>query len=231
MNAGDLVQLKSGGPTMTIRWIEDGEAFCEWFDGKKVVGQPPVRVSILLTNDGSKSVVVTEVVLLRSLYGNKTHDPLANVPEAIEYVSARNSLVETFRRDYSNQIVHLEGTYTSYTRDDPVDLGSDYGKPQLPLTVKPEETKALNVGFRPIALDKNNLNVQVQMLRISLQASDGTASVRICPIVAKAFIMFDGNKWDGVLSSPPLSKQPTHLLPITDGVTLCDLAVSHRIKP
>jgi len=23
---------------MTIRWIEDGEAYCEWFDGKKNLG-------------------------------------------------------------------------------------------------------------------------------------------------------------------------------------------------
>jgi len=36
--AGDVVQLKSGGPKMTIRWIEDDEAYCEWFDGKKKLG-------------------------------------------------------------------------------------------------------------------------------------------------------------------------------------------------
>ncbi len=29
--AGDVVQLASGGPKMTIRWIEDSEAYCEWF--------------------------------------------------------------------------------------------------------------------------------------------------------------------------------------------------------
>jgi uncharacterized protein YodC (DUF2158 family) len=32
LKAGDIVKLKSGGPAMTICWIEDGEAYCEWFD-------------------------------------------------------------------------------------------------------------------------------------------------------------------------------------------------------
>lgn len=34
---GAVVQLKSGGPLMTISWVEDNEAYCEWFDGKKPV--------------------------------------------------------------------------------------------------------------------------------------------------------------------------------------------------
>ena len=39
LNAGDSVQLKSGGPVMTIEWIENNEsggsnAFCKWFDKK-----------------------------------------------------------------------------------------------------------------------------------------------------------------------------------------------------
>lgn len=37
--AGDIVKLKSGGPIMTIAWIEDTEAYCEWFDEKKVEGR------------------------------------------------------------------------------------------------------------------------------------------------------------------------------------------------
>ena len=38
ITVGDVVQLKSGGPTMTVAWIEDHEAYCEWFDLKKNVG-------------------------------------------------------------------------------------------------------------------------------------------------------------------------------------------------
>ncbi|RIA37615.1 uncharacterized protein YodC (DUF2158 family) [Hephaestia caeni] len=37
--AGDVVQLKSGGPTMTVEWVEDSAAYCVWFDGKKQSGE------------------------------------------------------------------------------------------------------------------------------------------------------------------------------------------------
>jgi uncharacterized protein YodC (DUF2158 family) len=36
---GDIVQLKSGGPTMTIKQMPDGlgdEYICQWFGGKKL---------------------------------------------------------------------------------------------------------------------------------------------------------------------------------------------------
>ena len=47
LKAGDVVQLKSGGPIMTITWVGDEygtlNARCEWFDGKKAAtGTYPV---------------------------------------------------------------------------------------------------------------------------------------------------------------------------------------------
>lgn len=34
---GDIVQLKSGGPKMTVKAIDDdGEALCQWFSGSKL---------------------------------------------------------------------------------------------------------------------------------------------------------------------------------------------------
>jgi uncharacterized protein YodC (DUF2158 family) len=36
--SGDVVQLNSGGPKMTISWIEHAEAYCVWFDGSKQLG-------------------------------------------------------------------------------------------------------------------------------------------------------------------------------------------------
>ena len=33
----DVVQLKSGGPKMTVSWCEGEEACCQWFDGPKQV--------------------------------------------------------------------------------------------------------------------------------------------------------------------------------------------------
>ncbi|MGX1693148.1 YodC family protein [Brevundimonas naejangsanensis] len=31
---GSTVQLKSGGPIMTVEWYEHGSANCSWFDDK-----------------------------------------------------------------------------------------------------------------------------------------------------------------------------------------------------
>ena len=37
IKAGDVVMLKSGGPNMTVAWVAEDEALCEWFDSK---GEP-----------------------------------------------------------------------------------------------------------------------------------------------------------------------------------------------
>jgi len=32
IKAGSIVRLKSGGPNMTVRWINaDGDTYCDWF--------------------------------------------------------------------------------------------------------------------------------------------------------------------------------------------------------
>jgi uncharacterized protein YodC (DUF2158 family) len=31
---GDIVGVKSGGPSMTVARVEMGKVFCEWFDGQ-----------------------------------------------------------------------------------------------------------------------------------------------------------------------------------------------------
>lgn len=39
IKAGDTVELKSGGVTMTVEWVEDGSANCVWQDGNKPMNQ------------------------------------------------------------------------------------------------------------------------------------------------------------------------------------------------
>ena len=36
INKGDVVELKSGGPKMTVVGIDDDTIWCEWFDTDKV---------------------------------------------------------------------------------------------------------------------------------------------------------------------------------------------------
>lgn len=50
-NAGNVVQLKSGGPKMTITWIEDNEAYCEWFDSNENKGSRFLLSSLSLISD------------------------------------------------------------------------------------------------------------------------------------------------------------------------------------
>jgi len=32
MQVGDLVRLKSGGPVMTVSWLNSGDVGCNWFN-------------------------------------------------------------------------------------------------------------------------------------------------------------------------------------------------------
>lgn len=36
---GAVVELKSGGPRMTVHWVEHGKAWCQWFSGVEVRGE------------------------------------------------------------------------------------------------------------------------------------------------------------------------------------------------
>ncbi len=56
---GDVVLLKSGGPQMTIKWVEDGNAYCEWFDGNANKG---AQFSVVQLEKSSASVGGIRVV-------------------------------------------------------------------------------------------------------------------------------------------------------------------------
>ncbi|WP_156520993.1 YodC family protein [Magnetospirillum moscoviense] len=48
IKAGDTVRLKSGGPDMTVKWVEEGEAYCEWFDKSEVKGHTFTLAQLVL---------------------------------------------------------------------------------------------------------------------------------------------------------------------------------------
>lgn len=54
---GDIVQLNSGGPEMTTRTTgTSGEAYCQWFAGKKLEsGKFPVDSLKLIRSKGDES--------------------------------------------------------------------------------------------------------------------------------------------------------------------------------
>ena len=56
ISAGEVVVLKSGGPDMTVKWVEKTECYCEWFDGKKVMGARFEMGQLLRKDQGSKVI-------------------------------------------------------------------------------------------------------------------------------------------------------------------------------
>jgi uncharacterized protein YodC (DUF2158 family) len=56
ISAGEVVVLSSGGPDMTVRWVDGAECYCEWFDGKKVVGAKFVMTQLHPKNPGPKFI-------------------------------------------------------------------------------------------------------------------------------------------------------------------------------
>jgi uncharacterized protein YodC (DUF2158 family) len=56
---GDAVQLKGGGPSMTVERIEKDEVLCSWPDGKKI--HEKIFAAGALKKSGPSSGVVTLV--------------------------------------------------------------------------------------------------------------------------------------------------------------------------
>ena len=53
INSGDLVRLKSGGPVMTVSWIQRTEAYCTWFDSSDELKNAPFKIAQLKVVDGN----------------------------------------------------------------------------------------------------------------------------------------------------------------------------------
>ncbi|WP_093983993.1 YodC family protein [Shewanella algae] len=51
MKDGDVVQLKSGGPLMTIINVIEGKALCTWFDDKKELKTANFPIVVLETDE------------------------------------------------------------------------------------------------------------------------------------------------------------------------------------
>ena len=50
---GDTVRLKSGGPLMTIKTTTNDDAWCEWFDDKKMPQGKEFSLHMLEHDDGT----------------------------------------------------------------------------------------------------------------------------------------------------------------------------------
>jgi uncharacterized protein YodC (DUF2158 family) len=57
---GDIVGVKSGGPSMTVARVQSEKVFCEWFDGQNPMNgefTPAVLEARLSQAEGMKAVV------------------------------------------------------------------------------------------------------------------------------------------------------------------------------
>jgi uncharacterized protein YodC (DUF2158 family) len=65
-NAGDLVQLKSGGPIMTVQGpsVHEGMMLCSYFDGKKMISE---HIAPAALEKAEKPPVPTQKVSARPL--------------------------------------------------------------------------------------------------------------------------------------------------------------------
>jgi len=46
IKAGEVVELKSGGPPMTVRDVKNGMAWCQWFEGANAKGDSFATTSL-----------------------------------------------------------------------------------------------------------------------------------------------------------------------------------------
>lgn len=55
IRAGSVVQLASGGPRMTVEWVDEGSAYCQWFEGSKKCDGTFRVTSLRLSSEGGGS--------------------------------------------------------------------------------------------------------------------------------------------------------------------------------
>lgn len=62
MKTGDVVELKSGGPAMTVESVDDSGVLCRWFDAKNSVQQGRFSEPMLEPWESDLSAFEPEVV-------------------------------------------------------------------------------------------------------------------------------------------------------------------------
>ena len=59
LTAGARVILKSGGPIMTISWIDGDRAYCQWFAGQKLEASNFSLISLELAPKETEPLTLT----------------------------------------------------------------------------------------------------------------------------------------------------------------------------